>query len=153
MSQQTNQANQSTQPVTSAPSPSIPSSLGGKEREMPRSEQSFELTKPQDDLVSAEVKEAGVEVTPESIELPPDLTKIGVHPLGASQPFLHQGGAKTTIMSVPLSDPQIVAGLHASILSSLRWLAEWCILQLKRAHVQLRIIKGKIFRVSIKEIR
>lgn len=148
----TTQPDQSTQSDVSTIPAVAPSGPSGKEREIPRGEQSFEVAKTAEELVPLEVKEAGVEIKPETIELPPDLTKLGARPSGATQPVIHQGGAKATVVTVPLSDPQIVTGLHASILSSLRWLAEWCILQLKRAHIQLRIIKGKIFRVSIKEI-
>lgn len=90
--------------------------------------------------VSPELERIGVEKRSETIELPPDLQKMGVAATGASQPVT------TSTVSLPLSDDQIVKGLHAQIMTSLRWLAEWCIRQLKKTHIRLRRKHGRIER-------
>lgn len=97
-------------------------------------------------VLPKEAERAGVEVVKETIELPPDVKKLGVTPAGPSAPVT------TTAMPqvvLPISDPQVVAGFHAQIISSLRWLATWCIRKLKKAHIILKNIHGKIVRVRI----
>lgn len=91
-----------------------------------------------------EVEKAGVEIVKETIELPPDVKKLGVTTTGPSVSVV-----TTTIPQIPLpiSDQQVVVGLHAQLLSSLRWLAIWCIRKLKKAHIALKKIHGKIIRV------
>lgn len=92
-----------------------------------------------------EVEKAGVEIVKETIELPPDVKKLGVTTTGPSVSVV-----TTAIPQVPLpiSDQQVVVGLHAQLLSSLRWLAIWCIRKLKKAHIALKKIHGKIVRVK-----
>lgn len=129
------------------------SSFGGKEREVASGgEIGLEVSKDAEELLPQEVKEAGIVARPETVELPPDLKSLGVQASGASQPVIHQGRQKTGTMTIPLSDPQIIVGLHKNVTAAVRWLAEWCILQLKRAHIKLRSIKGKIFRVTVSEV-
>lgn len=50
-------------------------------------------------------------------------------------------------LTLPLSDDMIVKGLHASPSSSLRWLAEWAVYLLKRAHIVLKKAHGHVRRV------
>lgn len=89
-----------------------------------------------------ELKEAGVKLRKEEIKLPPPVEKLGIKPTGpAAVP-------PPPAVSLPLSDDQIVTGLTSPILSSLRWLAEFCFRQLKKAHLGLRGIHGKIIRVK-----
>lgn len=83
----------------------------------------------------------GVEKKSETITLPEDVKKMGVQAVGPSQPV-----TQTTAVPLPLTDDQIVIGLHAQIISSLRWLAEWCIRQLKKAHLHLKTIAGHAVR-------
>lgn len=70
----------------------------------------------------------------ENIEIPPDLKNIGV-----AQPHSH--GKVSDVLQkeikLPLSDDQIGIGLQADTKSSLRWLAEWCLKQLKNFHLTL----------------
>ncbi len=89
-----------------------------------------------------EVEAAGIEKTSETIELPPDVQQMGVEAVGPAQP--HGTGAT---VKLPLNDAQIVQGLHAQILTSLRWLAEWCLRQLKKAHIHLQVVSGKVRRL------
>lgn len=91
--------------------------------------------------LAPELERAGVQKLSETIELPPDVRKMGVSAGGPAQPITH---VKT--VKLPLRDDQIEKGLHAQIISSLRWLAEWCVRQLKKAHIHLKKIQGKIIR-------
>lgn len=93
-----------------------------------------------------EVEKAGVEIIKDTIELPPDIKKLGVTASGPTTPV-----AVSMLLpqvALPISDPQIVAGLHAQIISSLRWLAIWCVKRLKTAHIKLKEIHGKVIRVK-----
>ena len=79
------------------------------------------------------------------IKLPADLKKMGVRTPAAAIPV---SKVATTSLSLPLSDDQIALGLHAQVLSSLRWLAEWCLRQLKKAHLGLKKVHGRFVRVK-----
>lgn len=98
--------------------------------------------------VPIEVERAGVKKVHEAIDVPPDLGKLGVLQSGPSVPI-----AQSTVVpsvTLPISDTQVLVGLHSQVSSSLKWLAAWCIKKLKKAHVALKIIHGKIVRVLIK---
>ncbi len=88
-----------------------------------------------------DVERSGVEKKSEVVTLPPDLKKMGVSAVGPQQPV-----AFSTTVKLPLSDDQIAVGLHAKIIFSFRWLAEWCFRQLKKAHFHLRVIAGHAIR-------
>lgn len=88
-----------------------------------------------------DMEAAGVQKISETIELPPDMKKMGVQAVGPTQPI-----PTAATVQLPLSDDQIVVGLHAQIISSLRWLAEWCIRKLKKAHVHLKKMGGGVVR-------
>ncbi len=92
-----------------------------------------------------EVEKAGVTVLKDTIELPPDIKKLGVTHIGSTTPVVVS--APLPQVTLPISDQQIEAGLHAQIISSLRWLALWCIRKLKIAHIKLKEIHGKVIRV------
>ncbi len=140
-----------TQPADNKTQTSAPLSPVGsfaKEQEVPKSlgtEVVQEVVK--DAEISPEIERVGVTaVNRQSIELPPDVKKLGVTQSGSSTPV----ATATTVTAVvlPISDQQVVAGLHAQILSSLRWLAVWCLKKLQKAHIILKIIHGKIVRVK-----
>lgn len=88
-----------------------------------------------------EPKEAGIELKKEEIKLPLSVEKMGVQPSGAAMPT-----PPAPVVTLPLTDDQVVKGLAFPILSSLRWLAEFCLRQLKRAHIGLKRVHGKIVR-------
>lgn len=125
--------------------PTVVASIAGKEQEglkIAVVEGVSEITS--EVQLSKEVEKAGVEVVKDTIELPPDVKKLGVTTSGPSAPVT------TTVLPqvpLPISDQQVVTGLHAQILSSLRWLAVWCVKKLKKAHITLKQIHGKIVRV------
>lgn len=51
-----------------------------------------------------------------------------------------------SIRGVALSDDQITTGLTKPMSSGLRWLVEWFIYQLLKAHFLIKKVHGKIFR-------
>lgn len=82
-----------------------------------------------------------IQVRKETIKLPPDLKKIGVKATQTTH-FPTYENVKS-----PLTDDKIITGLHAPITSSLRWLATFAIYLLKRAHLTLKVVHGKVIRV------
>lgn len=121
----------------------------GKEREIPKQvkiETIQELSK--DVELTKEVAEAGVSEIKGVIDLPPDIKKLGVTQTGAMTPAVSTTALPQVVL--PISDPQIIVGLHAKIVSSFRWLAAWCVRKLKKAHIALKVVHGKIIRVRIK---
>ncbi len=77
----------------------------------------------------------------ETIELPPDIKKLGVQPASTSQFSTYQS------VKLPISDDKVITGLQAPITSSFRWLATLAIYILRHAHLGLKIIHGKVVRV------
>ncbi len=119
--------------------------LGTKEREFLAQQDETALEEVRKELeVAPEVSEAGVEVKREEIELPPPLPKIGVTQTGAELPV------SPTPFSLPITDDKIVTGTGAPVISSLRWLVEWCLRQLKKIHIKLKKVHGRITRVVVK---
>ena len=92
-----------------------------------------------------EVLDAGMRVLQDNIPVPPDLKRMGVSQSGPTASLTPMTPAPA--IALPITDPQIVAGLHMQIYSAIRWLAEWCIRKLKKAHMTLRVIHGKVTRV------
>lgn len=93
--------------------------------------------------LSAEVAATGVKVHPTTVTLPQPVTELGAKPVGGS--VVSSQPIATTL---PLSDDQIAQGVHQSITSSWRWLAEWCRRKLKQLHVAIKSVHGKIVRVK-----
>lgn len=147
-------AQTSNQPVNPANNGVSPQSTGGggqpqtpisvhREQEVIPSAEVAPISEVLPDVeIAPELESIGLEKRSETIDLPPDMKKMGVTAVGAAQPVFDD----TQTISLPLTDDQIIVGLHAQIVSSLRWLAEWCIRQLKRAHVKLKTVHGKIIR-------
>lgn len=104
-------------------------------------EASFEVELPK------EVKEAGVEKIGGKVELPPDIKKLGVTPLGSATPINPQ--VQLPQVTLPISDSQVLGGLHQNVKEAILWLALWCLKKLKKAHVGLKVIHGKIMRIKI----
>ena len=76
------------------------------------------------------------------IELNPDVQTLGVESTGVPKFTMTQP------VTLPLSDDAIASGLKAPYSSSLRWLSEFCVYLLKRAHMHLKNIHGRIMRVE-----
>lgn len=88
-------------------------------------------------------KEVSEFVTPrsESIQLPPDLRDFGLEPV-ANPKFPGYQNVK-----LPLTDEKIIVGQKAPITSSIRWLSTLALYLLARAHLALKVVKGKVVRV------
>lgn len=125
--------------------PPVGVGVGGKEIEPPA--QSLGETPALKEVghevpLTAEVSGAGVKIHPTTIQLPQKVSQMGVKVVG-------QAPAPPVItVKLPLSDEQIAQGLHQSIMSSWRWMAEWCIRRLKQVHLGFKSIHGKIMRVA-----
>ncbi len=115
-----------------------------KEKEPVGTKESFLKEVGSEVEIPAEVQRSGVVPRTEKIEIPPDLKQIGLTQTGLATPVPFQ-----PTLNLPITDEEIEKGLHASILTSLRWLAEWCLFQLKKAHLTLKVIKGIVRRVRI----
>lgn len=89
-----------------------------------------------------EVSAVGVKIKPTAIPIPPKVSQMGVKPAGPNVPL----GTGATV-TLPLTDDQIAAGLHQSLTSSWRWLAEWCRRRLLQLHVVLKSVRGSLIRV------
>lgn len=128
-------------PVESQANPHLPENTGDTERELhetntPEMHEVIEHEHEPDPEV-----EQYVNVRKETAEVPPDLKKIGVQ---ASTPQHFIGYQK---VQLPISDDEILKGQKKPVTDSLRWLAEFCVYLLKRAHIQLKIAHGKAQRV------
>lgn len=82
-------------------------------------------------VLSPEVAHAGIRMRSDTVEIPKNVAQMGVRVV--SQPTLTPTGGVPTI-ALPLNDEQIALGLHQSITSSFRWLAQWCEKRLKELY-------------------
>lgn len=107
-----------------------------------RPPENFHLQEVVEHKINDEEVEQHVTARSETIDVPPDLQKIGVQ--AVSQPVFpaYQG------ITLPLSDDKVYAGLHAPISSSFRWLSEACAYILHHTHLYLKQVHGKIVRVK-----
>lgn len=124
---------------------SITVSGGGKEEEPIGNETLKEA--PGEFKETAPAKEVSAFIKPTSVvpEIPPEIEKTGViKHTGPTTPI----PKKPTSVNLPLTDEQIVRGLHAHIWESLRWLAVWCVRKLKKAHIFVREAHGRLIRSS-----
>lgn len=121
--------------------------LGGKEKEAVKivtPEAVKEISREVE--ISKELEQAGIKGIRETIELPPDVKKLGVRPAGPFVPI-----SQTTVLpqvALPISDKKVIKGLHEPLVNALYWLAVWCIRKLKKAHLMLKVIHGKIVRMK-----
>lgn len=97
------------------------------------------------EVVEHEIKDEEVKpfVSPrtETIKLPPDLKKLGLQPVTTTKFPSYQN------IKLPISDEKIIIGLHKPVTDSLRWLATLAVYLLKMAHLQLKVVHGKVVRV------
>lgn len=83
-----------------------------------------------------------IKIRPETIKLPEKIKQ-----LGGQTKFTTSKFASYQSVNLPISDEKVVVGLKAPITSSFRWLATLAVYILKMAHLQLKVVKGKIVRV------
>lgn len=84
-----------------------------------------------------EVIAAGVRTQPTTIQLPAAVTQMGVSAVGTNTQ------TPAPAVALPLTDDQIALGLKQSIMSSWRWLAEWCVRKLKQLHRKITMTKSQ----------
>lgn len=118
----------------------IPSGRPKESEPYPSSSEKFEIKEVVEHEPEKEVKPY-IQVKAESIELPPDLKRLGVQTTSSSQFPSYQN------VKLPITDDKIVAGLNSPITSSLRWLATFALYLLQQAHLTLKVIHGKVVRV------
>lgn len=100
----------------------------------------IELEKEIEELGGVEKVEAG------EVKIPEDVAKeMGIKPTVGPQTSMATATG-FSVRGVALSDDQITVGLSKPTSSGLRWLVEWFIYQLLKAHFHIKRIKGKIFR-------
>lgn len=62
----------------------------------------------------------------------------------AGKPALTPTGDDKVTITLPLTEDQVRTGLHHKIIDSVRWLAEWCVLVMKKAaRLGLRVVYRK----------
>lgn len=91
----------------------------------------------------SEVAGAGITLHPTSVTIPQPVAQLGVKPVGDTA--VSQGAPA---VALPLTDDQIAVGLHKSIATSWRWLAQWCIRRLRQLHMVIKKVHGKFVRVK-----
>lgn len=96
--------------------------------------------------IPPEAQQAGIVQRQEQIEIPPEMVQMGIRPTGISTPVPFQPTLK-----LPITDERIEEGRHQSIFFSLRWLSEWCLYILRRFHLTLKMIHGKVMRVRVRD--
>lgn len=89
-----------------------------------------------------ELEKAGVQKVHGEVQIPAPVSQMGVKQAGPTAPVSGQ-----VAVTLPITDDQVLKGLHANIFDAFRWLAEWSIRRLKMAHLALKKIGGKIVRV------
>lgn len=132
------------QPAPSQQQTQQPASYGGPEKEPHKSlfeilPDDLEIRQPVEHEPDAEV-EGYIQDHKDTIKVSSDLQNLGVQSTGQSK-FTNQ-----EILKLPISDERIATGLKSPITSSLRWLSEFCIYLLRKSHIVLKLVHGKIVR-------
>jgi len=118
-----------------------------KEREPLRVQ--FVETIPKEELIASENEptvedkelKKYIEVETDIPEIHPDLKKAGLQAIDTTSLDPRQR------VHLPIADEQIMEGLDEPISSSFRWLAEFALFILRRAHLALKKVHGKVVRV------
>ena len=132
----------SSQPANAPAQASV--SIHGKEAEgTPVIKGEISASESQEFEIPKEVASVGVREIKGTIELPPDVKRLGVAPSGSQTPVV-----SLPTVSLPLTDDKILQGVNAPLTSAFKWLAVWCIKKLQKAHLVLKNIHGKIIRVK-----
>ncbi len=100
----------------------------------------IELEKEIEEMGGVEKVESGEVKIPQEVA-----AEMGIKPtVGPQTPI--EAATGFSVRGVTLSDDQITAGLSKPTSSGLRWLVEWFIFQLLRAHFFVKKVGGKIIR-------
>ena len=112
-----------------------------KETEPPiKKPDTLEIKEVVEKKVEDEVK-PHVKIRPETIKLPSEIKKLGGQATGTTKFPEYQ------TIKLPLSDEKILIGLQQSPDSSIRWLATLAWYILRKTHITLKKVHGKIIRV------
>lgn len=128
------------QPLTDQPIGSQPASSIGMGKEVEHVEKSaIEISTDgehnKDTELPKEVSAVGVTMQGTTVVLPKIVSSAGVKVIN---PVVVPTTISSTV-TLPLTDEQIAKGLHESIISSVRWLAQWCERRLKQLqHIYAR---------------
>jgi hypothetical protein len=134
-------------PAPSIPTPTSPSGGVAKEVEAIRSvpQEAPTITEVGQEMpLSPDVSHVGVSIHPTTVEIPKTVQQLGVKPVGHTAPVTL---APTVVL--PLTDEKIAEGLHQSITSSWRWLAQWCVRRLKELHLAIRANGKQVVREQV----
>ncbi len=100
----------------------------------------FEIKEPVEHSPEEEVRPF-INPRAETIELPPDLKKLGLQAVSNSSFPSYKN------IKLPLSDEKIIVGQKAPITSGIRWLATFALYILAQAHLGLKVVHGRVIRV------
>lgn len=120
---------------------SVSSSVNKEVEPLPKKEIVLREKAEDEEIIDKEIAPY-VRVKPERIKLPPAIEKIGVSTPKKPLKFSPYYSTK-----LPISDEKVLVGLKAPISSSFRWLATLAVYILKMAHLQLKVVKGRVVRV------
>jgi hypothetical protein len=93
--------------------------------------------------IPKEVASAGVKIHPTTVPIPAKVSQMGVKPIGNNIPV-----QTVSTVVLPISDDVIAEGLGQGVTSSWRWFSEWCLRRMKQLHVMVKIVHGKLIRVT-----
>ncbi|TRZ50855.1 hypothetical protein D4R99_05275 [bacterium] len=106
----------------------------------PIAAEKFEIKEPAEDNLEEEVRPF-ISPRSETIELPPDLKKLGLQSVSSTK----FPGYKN--IKLPISDEKIIVGQKAPITSGIRWLSTLALYILGQAHLGLKVVSGHVIRV------
>ena len=85
-----------------------------------------------------------IEVRKENIDVSEELEQTGVKAVTSTKFPSYQN------VKLPISDDRVIVGLKSPLNTSLRWLATYALYLLWQAHLQLKVVHGKVVRVMQK---
>jgi len=92
-----------------------------------------------------EMVDAGVHQVSGEVSIPPSVSQMGVTHSGPTASVSSHVSVK-----LPITDDQIMKGLHANVFDAFRWISEWCLRRLKIANFALKKVGSKATRVQTK---
>lgn len=135
-------------PVTTTPEPISTGSVEKTEPVGGRIIESKPIVEIKEEVVEEKSKQPGVQdyvqVQSAIPKISADVAAAGVQASGPSVM------AEDPILELPLPDEQIPAALKKPVSSGIRWIAEICLYMLRKAHLKLKTIHGKVLRVADK---
>lgn len=95
-----------------------------------------EITQVEEVHTNPELKEPELKGYIEKVET--EVEDVTIDPT-TGQAIMHSTTPTNPTVTLPLTDDQIQAGLHHKVFDALRWLAEWCVRQLKKMHKTVKL--------------